>query len=295
MKKYWFQTISILLNIVLLFFVGNLAGELKNVRIQVRNDMDELTERMEEEISNGISRMENELKESAKLHTDYGLEPAGIDQKTQSLLAQAFVELKEWSGDTALTLTVTQGDESWAVPMIHDGNGRFEAPLSLAVRRGDIRLAYAASSGGLITREDLGELGDISMLLPLQMNSWSWGEPVYEDGKLVLHRQSAGVHDKKGSSVPAQEPEFYVYLNGERVREAAAKQRDFDVYEYFVDEIMLENAALGDKVTVAFACRDEYGLHYEFTLYTWTVEETDSDNPTAAAAGGGNIPKLSWE
>ncbi|MBQ8390431.1 MAG: hypothetical protein IJX52_05570, partial [Oscillibacter sp.] len=174
MKKNWLPILSIALNIVLLFTVYLLSGDIKNLQSGLENDLRSLENTVERELSDAVYQVRNELDQAARLHTDYGLEPTGLDSDTHSLLAEVFADLKTWGADTSVTLLMTQGGEETSIPMTHAGSGRFEAPVSLSTESGEIWLSLLVTAGGSTTREDLGGWGDVSMLLPLQMNGFGW-------------------------------------------------------------------------------------------------------------------------
>ena len=291
MKKNWLPILSIGLNIVLLFTVYLLSGDIKNLRSDLENDLRSLENTVERELSDAVYQVRNELDQAARLHTDYGLEPTGLDAGTKSLLAEVFAELKTWGADTSVTLLMTQGGEETTIPMTHAGSGRFEAPVSLSTESGEIWLSLLVTAGGSTTREDLGGWGDVSMLLPLQMNGWGWSDPQYKDGTLVLGQQSVSIEDLDGNPAHAQECGFCIYINEEWTMTGG----NDDAYGSFeVESMTLEDVALGDEVSVSFVCRDEYGLRYEFPLYTWTVVETE-DQQAFTAGSGSNTPILTWE
>ena len=100
----------------------------------------------------------------------------------------------------------------------------------------------------------------------------------------------------------ALEPEFYVYLNEQRIRTLpGVEEADYGVYQYRCESITLEETVnVGDKIAVSFACRDPYVLHYEFPLYEWVAEEgPGAEGSPYTAEGytvsGSNTPILSWE
>ena len=86
--------------------------------------------------------------------------------------------------------------------------------------------------------------------------------------------------------------------NGTAAREIPLSRVRNGAYQYRCEPVTLEETVnVGDKIAVSFACRDPYGLQYEFPLYEWVAEETEGSPYTAEGygAGGGNIPILSWE
>lgn len=305
MKKNWFVFCSLGLNVVLLLGIGYLNGEIKSLRSALHNEIQALEEVIDNEVSGEIAQIRSEMEEARRLHKSYDLHPTGMDSVSRALLVDFSLELKEWQADTAVTLLLERGNgtATQEIPLSRVRNGTFSAPVALSVENSsEIRLSAAISTGGVTHREELGGWGDISMLLPLQMTSWGGGVPQFQSGKLVLPDQSAGVEDMNHLPVKALEPEFYVYLNGQRIRTLpGVEDVDYGVYQYRCEPVTLEETVnSGDQISVSFACRDAYGLHYEFPLYDWEASEADgSEGSPYTAEGytvsGGNSPILTWE
>ena len=290
MKKNAIAIVSIVLNIALLLMVRSLSAQVESLRGTVGR-----LEREVEEVSEEAGRLRREMSEAEKLCSDYSLDPTGLDAESKTLLADVFVTLKSWGEDTRVTLLVNQGGRETSFPMTHEGQGRFTVPVFVEVKSGEVGLDTRITTAGVTTKEALGGWGDVSMLLPLQMSSWGWSDPSFDKGTLTLHSHSVSLQDRIGSTVPAWDTEFYVYINGEKTESIPAAAEDFDVYGYhFEDYTLTHPVQVGDQLSVAFACRDEYGLHYEFSLYTWDVVET-ADQNSFTTVGGESIPKLSWD
>lgn len=282
MKKYAIPVLSIALNIVLLLFVKNLSGQVSDLQRQVRS----LESDMDRKITSEVSSLRNDLEKDAQLHQSYELQPTGLDSTTQSLLADFDLQLKQWSADTAVTLFV--GNET--ISLVAGEPGHFTAPLSLPIAQsGEVLLNIDITTNGVTTREYLGGWEDISMLLPLRMDGWGYSGPRLQDGVFTCDSIDVNMHDAQGNPGRVQDAVFSIYVNGERKMTGGSG----DVTA--VDSMTLEGVELGDEVTVTFSCRDEYGLHYEYELYTWTAEETDSGEYSAVASDGSSIPKLSWD
>ena len=56
------------------------------------------------------------------------------------------------------------------------------------------------------------------------------------------------------------------------------------------EDVVLTEVDSWNYVWVTFACRDEYGLRYEFPVRTWTEGE-----PPPAFGGGDQRPVLTWK
>lgn len=293
MKKDWLQVASVMLNIVLLVFVLRLSDQVKGLQYDLEQDLQDVEETVSGELSCTLSEMRQTLEDSVKLHTDYGLEITGVDKETKSLLTDAFVQLKRWGADTAVTLSITQGEKVAELPMTHEGNGRFTASVALAAEEvGEICLAVSVLENGLTTQEDLGGWDSVSMLLPLQMDAWAYSGPTFAAGVLTLEEVNAFLDDGQGNYVQVQEAEFRVYQNGELVRTVAGLY-DPDKGYSSAETVKLTGVKAADYVWVNFACCDTYGLHYEFPMITWSEGEPPLSFLTAMGCDKG--PVLTWD
>lgn len=282
MKKYILPALALLLNVVLLFQVHLLSGEVKTLKSSLRD--------VEAELENDISRIPDrifaKLEEAAELHESFELKPTGLDKETESLLADFEVRLKQWSADTEVTLLVG-GQE---VSLTAGEPGCFTAPLSLPIGGDEaVELSIDVTTAGVTTREYLGGWEDVSMLLPLRLDGWGYSGPYLQDGVFTCDSIDVNMHGAQGGPGRVRDAVFSIYVNGER------KMTGGSIDVTAVDSMTLEGVELGDEVTVTFSCRDEYGLHYEFDLFTWIAEETNSDGYSAVASDGSSIPKLSWD
>lgn len=289
MKKNWLQIASIVLNVVLLVFVLRLDGEMKVLRYELSQEL----QGAEERTSNALYEVQHMLETAEELHTGYGMKLTGIDVDTQSFLADAFVQFEHWGTDLAATLCMTQGEVTTELPMTHEGNGRFTAPVSLK-ETGEIQLAVLVTENGVAAREELGGWEDIVSLLPLQMDTWAYNAAVFRGGKLTIGEIQAFLKGTGGNYVEAENAEFRVYLNGDFVKTIEALYDPQKGYRA-AEDVVLTEVNSWNYVWVNFACRDQYGLHYEFPVSTWTEGEPPPSFVYTHTGDRFNGPVLTWK
>lgn len=111
------------------------------------------------------------------------------------------------------------------VDMKGDGTGIFSGQIFLPVEgNNEVFLCTQISGGGLTTKEELGGWGDLSMLLPLQNSGGGWSGPEYRDGVMSSQfsisirgfaNRMLKVYEDQDGPASVQNPEFYIYKNGE--------------------------------------------------------------------------------
>lgn len=309
MRKNWAQYAALAIVVVLLVMTAVQGGRIEALEERLENQTGAMERMLQRELGSISGQVRRELAESVRLAVDYTLEPAGLDPAQRILLADLSVTLRQWAADTQAVLLVRAGDGTEEVPLIHEGNGVFAAPLSLnAEKRGELALDLSVTTGGVTAREDLGSWGDVSMLLPLRKSSWggrAWR--AYQSGVLtLLYDLKMALNDQSGESVPVKDPVYRVYRNGALVLERPASTDPNDVkngwYAYYLvaapgtgipeTEQVRVDCAPGDELVVAFACTDGYGLGYEFIHSRLTVTEQGPEN--AAPLASDDYPRLTW-
>lgn len=199
--------------------------------------------------------------------------------------------------DTEITLYVTIGDEKLPVAMVSDGNGEFSAIVELPCEvdaKNIIKLEALVSGGTLTRKESLGVWGDISMLLPLRSDGGGWSGPTYKNG-VMSSQFSISIVGQNGTTVEVNNPEFWIYKNGELVQKLEAVQSTYyssDGKNYMVNtenNLWSIDCKVGDNIDIRFRCEDEYGLGYDFLFANWVaLEETENNTQSAGANYGTN-------
>ena len=252
-----------------------------------------------EMVSNVPSQIVDALEEADKLTEHYEVEPLGVDAETNSLQTDVTVTLKEWSEDMAVTLLAVVAGQEFDVPMEFIGDGVFRTPLPLPIESGvEIRLNLLIAGREFTTRESLGGWTDISMLMPIQRSGWGGGGwQNFRGGGLSLLEYSVDLENQNHESVQVHDPIYRIYRNGEAVIERPGlleEESEFPMYRYtsgaWETPIACEP---GDELVVAFVCRDDYGLGYEWVQSRLLILEDGV--PEEHWYERDEYPRLFWE
>lgn len=284
-KRNGSQPLTLVLCAVLIGMVWKQGEQVR----QLEEQLDGISWRVDDLQERAIS-LSRKVAESEKQISDHTLTPTGLDAGTRSLLAEASVTLKEWRADTQVTLVVTAGAETREFPMTQRSDGGFIASVAIPVEeREELQaLSLVINNDGTIRREELGGWNDLTTLLPVQLVGYGGSKPVYRNGTLSQSSFSVDVNDIGQVGMPV----FRLYRNDELVWEERAKKAD-DQLECPAWSIPYETR---DKVEFTFACRDPYGLGYEFPLEFWSFDgETPLSQGGMFSSGGTFIPRLTWE
>ena len=127
MKKQWMQMASLVLNCVLILLVFWQGSRLDDLELEMRRGLNDLESTTRSETASVASRVERILDERARVIADYELTPTGLDQETQTLLANWRVTLRQWSADTQVTAEMTVSGKkqslSMLLPVQYSGGG----------------------------------------------------------------------------------------------------------------------------------------------------------------------------
>lgn len=243
-----------------------------------------------------VDILQTQLQEGEKLIADCSLEPTGLDMEVRALLADVALQLKEWAPDSAVALTVSMGGEETVQDLAVDEAGACRGQIAVPLEgNAEMALATQITSGGVTVREDLGIWYNVAAMLPLGQRGTSASGPRYLDGTLTGQVDICIETDGQAQVV---DPVFRVYLNGALAEEVPAKISETasstagDCYAPATPGQQLEVACMpGDTVAVAFFCRDNFGLGYEFAVAKWTVSA--SGEPATEPYAEAN-PVLTW-
>lgn len=295
MKKDFWSIITAVLCVVLLFVVIAQGKRLDGLSQKIDGKVDSLRYELQGEISNISNIVRSELEELDRIVLRSELKPMGIDKDNKKLLANAVVNLKEWREDTEVTLYVTIGSEKLPVAMTSDGNGGFSATVALPCEvdaKNIIELEALVSGGDMTRKESLGAWGDISMLLPLRSDGGGWSGPTYKNG-VMSSQFNISMAGQSQTSAVVNNPEFWIYKNGEFVQKYEAVQTTYyssDGRNYTVNtenNLWSIDCKVGDNIDIRFRCEDEYGLGYDFLFANWVALEETEDNTQSASASQG--------
>ena len=288
MKKNGIALASLVLNLVLVALVLWQGSRLDTLERNIWDVQNDLTDSLDQTAME-VSGLREDLREGERLVADWSLEPAGIDPETRSVLLNASVTLKEWNGDTDAALLLELDGQTTEAPLTHAGNGVFTGEAAVPVEEnGSLTVTLLADTGGTVTREQAEFVYQLSDLLPVTDGATGTSTPYWEEDTLLL--QSGFFfcpYDRDHDYVEVRDPEFRLYRNGELILEEAAvyhPMSDDIPYCYYLREVNEDglgqtipvDAQPGDDLRLAFACQDQFGLAYEFTVDHWQVLKDDA-------------------
>ena len=135
MKKQWMQITSLVLNCVLIVLVFWQGARLDDLELEMRRGLNDVESTTRSETASVASRVERILDERARVIADYELTPTGLDQETQTLLANWRVTLRQWSADTQVTAEMTVSGKKQSLSLeprkapLHLPRSHFPTPL----------------------------------------------------------------------------------------------------------------------------------------------------------------------
>lgn len=242
-----------------------------------------------------LASLRSELASANDLVRDWSYTTA-VNREKRGLDVKVSVVLKEWQAGTAATLLwkneYGNGGEG-SVPLSGNGAGAFTGTLELPLSdfSGEYSLDTMIENGETQRRENLGGLGDISILLPVQCRGWSWSGPTYQKGVFTLSHCTADVYGLSEKVPEIEAPVFRLARNGEVMSERTATQRDW-ANDYECGEEWSVECQTGDEMTLTFSCRDRDGLGYEFFLGGWRITGKGGMEDFASDQ---DWPKLTWD
>lgn len=288
MKKNWIALVSLALNLVLVALVLWQGSRLDTLEQDLWNVQANLLDR-QDQVMDEVDALREDVQEGERLIADCALEPAGLDPETRSVFLNASVTLKEWGEDTDAALLLELEGQTTEAPLTHGGNGVFTGEAAVPVEgNGSLTVTLLADTGGTVTREQAEFVYQLSDLLPVTDGATGTSTPYWEEDTLLL--QSGFFfcpYDRDHDYVEVRDPEFRLYRNGELILEEAAvyhPMSDDIPYCYYLREVNEDGLGQtipvdvqpGDDLRLAFACQDQIGLAYEFTVDHWQVLKDDA-------------------
>ena len=303
MKKNGIALVSLVLNLVLVALVLWQGSRLDALEQDLWNVQDNLMDR-QGQVMDEVDALREDVQEGERLIADCALEPAGLDPEVRSVLLNASVTLKEWSGDTDAALLLELDGQTTEARLAHAGNGVFTGEAAVPVEEnGSLTVTLLADTGGTVTREQAEFVYQLSDLLPVTDGATGTSTPYWEEDTLLL--QSGFFfcpYDRDHDYVEVRDPEFRLYRNGELILEETAvyhPMSDDIPYCYYLREVNEDglgqtipvDAQPSDELRLAFACQDQFGLAYEFTVDRWQVLDGDVEK---VYLDGDRLPTLTW-
>ena len=303
MKRNWIALASLALDLVLVALVLWQGSRLDTLEQDLWNVQDNLMDR-QDQVMDEMGALRQDVQEGERLIADCALEPAGLDPETRSVLLNASVTLKAWSADTDATLLLELKGQTTGTPLTHAGNGVFTGEAAVPVEEnGSLTATLLADTGGAVNREQADYIYRLSELLPIadhasgHMNlSWEEETLQLQSGYMFL------AYDRENNNIPVQQPAFRLYRNDAVIFEEAAVESSMssdyphcyylrEVNEDGLGQTIPVDAQPGDTLRLIFACQDQFGLAYEFTMDRWQVLKDDA---VEVHLDGDRLPILTW-
>ena len=303
MKKNGIAFASLALNLVLVALVLWQGSRLDALEQDLWNVQDNLIDR-QGQVMDEVDALREDVREGERLIADCALEPAGLDPEARSVLLNASVTWKEWSGNTDAALLLELDGQTTEAPLTHAGNGVFTGAAAVPVEgNGSLTVTLLADVDGVVNREQADYIYQLSELLPIASWSPGFAELYWEDGTLLLPSGFVfTAYDQAYNNIPVQQPAFQLYRNGTVIFEEAAVEipvREDDPYCYYLRETNEDglgetipvDAQPGDELRLTFVCQDQFGLAYEFPFGCWQVY----DSAVGTVHEDGDVfPALTW-
>ena len=287
-----FCVFLLVLNLWQLRQISDLRGQLGSVETNLQMETRRLDER--------IQSIQRTAAEADLLVQDWTY-TSSVNRETRSLDVAVSMTLKEWQADTAAELLWTNENgngEGDGVPLSGDGTGVFTGTMELPLTglSGENTLDVKIMGGGTQRRESLGYLGDTAMLLPVQIYSYGIVGPTLETrasqpGVVTVSDCYVNPEGFRGESLPDLSGQvFRLRRNGEIAAEETAMYGE-TIGDYTCEEMSVE-VQPGDELELTFFCRDNSGLGYEFSLRSWTVNESGVGEQASPEE---SWPRLTWD
>ena len=278
------------LNLWQLRQISDLRGQLGSVETNLQME----TRRLDERLVN-VQRAAQEA-DAAVLNWEY---TTAVNKEQRVLDVTVDLSLKEWSVDTAVLVNWTSlPDGRTGSELLHGGrSGHLTGTLKLpAGGRREYALEAVIQNGESQRLEDLGYLGDIAGLLPVQCYSYGVGGPTLSryasrPDLLTISDCDVNLEGCKGEPLPDLSNQvFRLRRNGEIAEETTAMYGE-TIGQYTCEEMPIE-VQPGDEMELTFFCRDESGLGYEFFLRRWSIGENGVEEQALPEE---SWPKLTWD
>ena len=270
MKKNLIQYLTLLLCAILLVICISQNNRLEMYRSQMGREMDELKNQLSSAMDNIAEDLRYELEESAQPVENYDVILSDLDFEGRTISMDAFVKLKQWTQDTAVSLIYTAGDEKNITTMVSDGTGTYSAPLEISMEDPEeFRVEAMVTINGVTSTMEIGSYSGISSLLPLYSSGYGWSGPDYRKGVLTMDFELflEWQYVEPGT---VSEPRFLIYVNDELIETRPAQTAGNDSYCIQLLEV---ECGENDAVRLEFRCEDSFGISYRFPCTEVILED----------------------
>ncbi len=287
--------ISLLLSIVLLvafLWQGQLLKEYKtaldNELQYLETDLNHISDRLDTltqaltQIKEDDQTVEKEpTVEDGDFVESFSVDAFTINIEEWKLETYVDAGLTEWNPDMKVTLIAEFDGETVSVPMERYNSNRFCANLSIPVDTpNEVMYKIQIEQDGKIVQQDVYAWVETFNLLGLNCSGCEIFGPDYENGVLtgdfsIILGNLSGAPDP----LPLLDPHFEIFKNGELVQTLdavqAGKWTTGGTCPYQIEDKgqpwQLE-AVEGDQIVIRFRCHNEYGLGWDFHLFSFEIQ-----------------------
>lgn len=279
MKKNWMQLLSLMLCVVLLGTViwqGRTAGALQSQLDSLAEILEKQTLRTER-LGEQVAELRKTISEGAFCE-DWSIQTSEVDAGRREITLDVSVTVNRDVQYSSITVVahrpgVTPGrNEQW--PWVYDWNGTggvLTGSMTLPFDEDSpVALTLIYEKGGKQYSQELCSYASMTALLPVSVAE-NWGEMGYDmsgDGRMYQAHRTVTL----ANGISVQDGSFRIEKNGVTALEAPAEaMKEAGVYS----GIQLEGegvvCAPKDRVELHFACTDQFGIGYDFTLRAWEI------------------------
>lgn len=278
-KRDWFQTVTLILCVVLLAVTLWQGRQIADLRLEERVLAEEAAVRRLDALDSALEALQN-------VQPSFQFQNSSVNTEERTLtmdMAAEFPGEEEYNVSIGFCRVGEPYSLAWEYGNLHrEEDGRFhgtatlllDLDMGLEVRTEDDTVLYSGET--------------VTPLLPLQMKN---------SGVSIHHNSTDGLFSlcdlRPALTDPAGEPArgvnglYLLYRNGELA--ATLRETQSGLMENGMPEYMEVPCDVGDCIRLAYTCADEFGLRYEFQLGQWRTGKWDGTDrcpmpPRAAAA-----------
>lgn len=266
LKRNWLHMMSLGLSAILLLLLLDQKNEVARLGIKLSDDMNTPHEYTTCTVQQVAS---------------YTLMPVEIDSKRHAIQLKVSIALTQLDQNATVRLVYCLGTDLLGTPLQKASDGLFSGNIMLPVdREPTVKIMVTVDTKEGRWGEELYD-GAIAELLPIRLGTCS-GDTIYNGGTLYQTEWGVDFFEAVFS------PEFLIYKNGKLLQRNPCHPK-FDNAKAYWDSMdsYAVDCDTGDNVELRLACKDSFGLTYEFSIKRWKITEssavalnTTSSHPT---------------
>lgn len=278
-RKNWMQAAALALCAVLLCVVIRQGRQAAELQLWVA-EAELLAENLTAELGGAKERLaaaEAELAARQPLVQSFQAACVDIDIPVKTLTVRVYVQLALEEEIQRVEITARPagtGLEGWASEAWRNEEGVYIAHFWLPLETA-WNLEFTVNlyeNGELIRSEELGRVNSMAELLPVRMKRCEFSTH-YDNDLGLFSWTGCDFQFEDGSEEPA-DLTLHVYRNDRLVSENPVQYASAGEYwgEYREGDPTAQAACgAGDRIEFRFACKDSYGLQYEFPAGWWEI------------------------